>query len=61
MSLRGFWSKRNAKNHKDRSVLRAPPAPPEKFPEGSWQDHPDRETVAKAEKALCTKVNHRDS
>jgi hypothetical protein len=60
VSLRGFWNKKNAANKKDKSVLRVPARP--EPPQETWRDRTDiPEVLARAEKALCTKVSHRDS
>jgi hypothetical protein len=69
VNVHGFWNNANAKNHKDRSVLRhVPTAPPgrldpQTLPQETWRNHHDRAATEKAEHALCTlpKVNHRDS
>jgi hypothetical protein len=59
MSVRGFWSKVNARNRADWSrYSRVPSAPPGRVdpqlaPEGTWTEHPDREAVAKATVAQC--------
>jgi hypothetical protein len=60
MNVRGFWNKRNARQTKDQvTTLRTKPVP--EAPQETWRSHPDREAIARAEKALCTKESHRDS
>lgn len=61
MSLRGFWNTRNAANKEGRSVCKiVPRAPagrvdPYSFPADAWKDHSDREAVARAESATCSR------
>jgi hypothetical protein len=66
VSLRGFWNKRGqrlvSKTQFTSPALRVPPAPAAS-PEGTWIDHPDLESVKRAQVAQCTlpKVNRHDS
>jgi hypothetical protein len=61
VNVHGFWSRANARNRKDQSVYRSVPhAPPGRLdpqlmPQGTWQDHPDRDATARAMTAKCHK------
>lgn len=63
MNLRGFWNKNGPKTVRKTqfAALRLKGPPATTAPQGTWLDHPDREAVSRAEKALPIKQVHRDS